>query len=129
MRRDVRGMKPIQMPCILSRVGTKADGSLSLNFSTSELNAQETTVLIMLCRINLTMLLTPLAEELEAPQEVKAEMESKSPSQRLRNVLFAVFAHEKQIGKVGKDDIYDVWYPKQMEKLIEFCKKRLPEQQ
>ena len=47
-------MKPIQLHTILNRVATKADSSLALSFSTPEMTAQETTVLIMLARRNLT---------------------------------------------------------------------------
>jgi hypothetical protein len=120
--------KPIKFNAELSGVSTRSDGSLSLRIGTPELTNEEALVLFRLRGIALDCTLTPLNQELEAPEEVKSEIAIKTPSQRLRSVLFAVFAHEKELGKIGKDEIYDVWYPKQMEKLIDFCKKRLPEQ-
>jgi hypothetical protein len=121
-------MKPIQMPVILNRVSTRADGSLSLNFETQEMDAESTTVLIKLCRIELVALLTPKGVPLEAPIEVKSEAQSKTPSQRLRAVVFALFAFEKEQGKIAKDELFEFYYAKKMEKVIEWVKSKLPEQ-
>jgi hypothetical protein len=85
-------------------------------------------VLFKLCRINLQMLLTPLDEPIEAPVEVKGETQSKTPSQRLRAVLFAQFAYEKESGKIPKDELFENFYAKKVEKVIEWVKSKLPEQ-
>lgn len=99
-----------------------------MRIGTPELTNEEALVLFRLRGIALDCTLTPLNEELDAPQEIKAEIDCKTPSQRLRGVLFAVFAHEKETGKLSKDEMFESWYAAQMEKLITFCKKRLPEQ-
>jgi hypothetical protein len=118
--------KPIQFNAILSGVSTRADGSLTLRISTPEFSAEETTVLLHLCRINLDCTLTPLNQELEAPLEVKAEIESRTPSQRLRGVLFVWWKAELSQGKIPKDTTFEVFYAQKVEHLIEWVKGKLP---
>lgn len=121
-------MQPIVLNVILGRVATKSDGSLSLNFSTSEMDAMETTVLIKLCRINLKMLLTPVGEAVEAPVEVKSELGYKTPGTRLRTVLFVLWKQWTESGKV-KGVMFEQFYVEQMERFIQDIKGQLePEQ-
>lgn len=120
--------KPIKFNAELSGISTRADGSLSLRIGTPELSNEEALVLFRLRGIALDCTLTPLNEELDAPQEVKSAIETKSPSQRLRAVLVAVFAHEKESGKLSKDELFEVFYAKRVEKIIEWLKTKLPEQ-
>lgn len=121
-------MQPIVLNVILGRVATKSDGSLSLNFSTSEMDAMETTVLIKLCRINLKMLLTPVGEPIETPVEVKSELNPKTSGQRLRAVLFVLFRQWSESGKI-KGVMFEQFYSEQMERFIEDIKGQLePEQ-
>jgi hypothetical protein len=119
-------MNPIQISAILGRVATKSDGSLALTFSTSEMNAEECTVLFKLTRIELVMLLTPKGVALEAPVEVKSELGGKTQAQRLRGVLFVLYRHllESQLLS-GKG--FDVWYHERMEAFIDHIKSQLPE--
>ena len=119
-------MKPIQLNSILNRVATKSDGSLSLSFSTPELNAEETTVLIRLARINLTMLLTPMGESLEAPVEVKSELQGKSQTQRIRSVLFVLYKHLTDTKQL-KDKSFELFYHEQTERYIDEIKNELPQ--
>jgi hypothetical protein len=120
-------MKPIQLQVILGRVATKSDGSLSLNFSTGEMTAEESCVLFKLCRINLKMLLTPMGEAVEAPVEVKGELSRKTHSARLRGVLFVLFKHLESQGSSG-GKTWESWYADRMEAIIEDIKTQLPEQ-
>lgn len=121
-------MQPIVLNVILGRVATKSDGSLSLNFSTSEMDAMETTVLIKLCRINLKMQLTPVGEPIEAPVEVKSELNPKTAGQRLRAVLFVLFRQWTESGKI-KGVMFEQFYSEQMERFIQDIKGQLePEQ-
>lgn len=116
-------MKPIKFNAILSGVSTKSDGSLSLRISTPEMDAAETTVLLKLCRINLDCLLTPLNEELDPPTEVVSEIETKTPSQRLRAVLFV---WHKQLSDAGKmKSSWPEFYAAQMERMINTIKEAL----
>lgn len=116
-------MKPIQLQSILGRVSTKSDGSLSLTFSTPELTAEESTVLFKLARINLTMRLTPLGEALEAPVEVKSELSTKTPSTRLRGVLFVLWKQQSDFGKMNQT--FELFYSDAMERIINDIKSQL----
>lgn len=121
-------MNPIQLNAILGRVATKADGSLSLNFSTSEMTAEETTVLIKLARLELSMLLTPKHEPLEAPVEVKSGFHTKTPAARIRAVLFVLFKYEIETNKLPKESSFEPFYQQRCEKIIDWLKTKLPEQ-
>jgi hypothetical protein len=117
-------MKPIVLQSILGRVATKSDGSLSLNFSTPEMTAEESCVLFKLTRLNLQLTLKPLGEALEAPCEVKGELSSKTASQRLRGVLFVMYKQKQDAGFLaGKT--YEQFYGEQMERMIEEIKSQL----
>lgn len=117
-------MQPIVLNVILGRVATKSDGSLSLNFSTGELDSMETTVLIKLCRINLKMQLIPVGEPIEVPVEVANELNTKTPSQRLRAVLFVLFKQWSESGKI-KGVMFEQFYSEQMNRMIEDIKGQL----
>ena len=117
-------MQPIQLQTILGRVATKSDGSLSLSFSTPEMSAEETTVLLLLCRRNLTMRLTPTGETLEAPVEVKNELQTKTHSARLRGVLFVLFK-QLQAGNRAAGKTFETFYGEQMSRMIDDLKSQL----
>lgn len=117
-------MKPIILNTILGRASTKSDGSLSLNFSTSEMSPEETTVLFKLCRINLRMQLTPIGEAVEPPVEVKTDIQTKTPSARLRGVLFVLY---KQLDgrSLMKGKSFELFYSEQMNRVIDDYKSQL----
>ncbi len=118
-------MKPISINTILNRVATKSDGSLALTFSTSEMNAEECTVLFKLTRIELIMLLTPKGVALEAPLEVKSELQTKTQAQRIRAVLFCLHASLSGEGKINKT--FEEFYQYETNRVIEDWKSQLPE--
>lgn len=118
-------MQPIMLNVVLGRVATRSDASLSLNFSSSEMDALETTVLIKLCRIPLRMLLTPIGEAIEPPVEVKSEVAAKTPSQRLRSVVFCLFKYRQQTRQIT--DTFESFYANEMNRIIESIKADLPE--
>ena len=95
---------------------------------TPEMTNEEILVVLRLRGLNLDCTLTPLATELDTPAEVKGEIDSKSPSQRLRGVLFVLFSHEKETGKIANDELFEVFYARRVEKIIEWLKTKLPEQ-
>lgn len=117
-------MKSILLNTILGRVATKSDGSLSLSFSTSEMDAAETTVLLKLTRINLKMLLTPIGVAAEAPVEVKSEISNKSHSARLRNCLFVLYKQQQAKGFM-KDKTFEEMYAANLERIINDVKNQL----
>jgi hypothetical protein len=121
-------MQPIKCNVILNSVRTRRDNSLGLSLETPELTNEAMLVFLRLRGINLDMTLEPMEQGAEVPLEVKAEIDAKTPSQRLRAVLYALFAHEKETGKTPKDELFEVFYARKVERIIEWLKTKLPEQ-
>ena len=84
-------------------------------------------VFLRLRGINLDMTLQPLEQAKEPPIEVKAKIDNQTPSQRLRSILYVLFDHEKTTGIIPKDELFDVFYARKIEKIIEWVKTKLPE--
>lgn len=112
-------MKAITCDAILTSASTRADGSLGLRFSTPELKPEEKTVFFELLNMNLKMLLQPEGSGEVEMREVKAQFDYKTPSVRLRAVLFVLW---KQSGEQGE---FDDFYRHQMNVIIEETKSKL----
>jgi len=117
-------LKAITCPAILTSASTRSDGSLSLRFSTPELDAPSKTAFFEILNKNLKLLIQPESEEPTNLHEVKNEMDRRSPSQRLRSVLFVLFKQQERSG-----DFQD-FYTHYMNDLVESIKAQLhPEHQ
>jgi hypothetical protein len=114
-------MKAIKTNAIITSLSSKKDGSLGLRVETPELTPDEKVAFMELQGINLTMLIEATDFESKEIKVVKSEIETKSPSQRLRAVIFVLW---KQQGCPGE---FSDFYLKCMEKLIEQVKQRLDE--
>lgn len=112
-------MKAITCPVILTGCATKADGSLSLRFTTPELKPDEKVAFMELQNLNLKLLLQPDGEQVESLKDVRGDFEGKTPGQRLRAVLFILWKQED-----GEGD-FEAFYRKKMESIIEFVKGKL----
>lgn len=111
--------KAILTPAILTSASSRVDGSLSLRFSTPELDAASKTAFFEVLQQNLKLLIQPEEATPEALHEVKNEFDQKTPGQRLRAVLFLCW---KQAGEVMD---FEVFYRREMEKLIDGQKAKL----
>lgn len=105
-------MQAVTCDVILSSIRTRADNSLGLNFSTPELQPDEMLVFLQLKNQNLKMLLQPTDGVPDGLKDVRQEFDRKSPSTRLRNVLYLVWKQQE-----SEMDFND-WYTRHMEKLI-----------
>ena len=112
-------MKAIQCRIIINRVSTRKDQSLSVSLETPEMTVEDSVVLLQLANRELSMVLTPVDVSVSAVKEVKGRFDSKTPSQRLRGVLFVFW---KQAG--GTEDFED-FYRCKMESFIDDVKSRL----
>ena len=119
--------QPIKCNVILNSVRTRRDNSLTLSLETPELTDEHMLVFLKLRNINLDMTLEPLEDSTEAPAEVKSQIKTKTASQRLRAVLFVLFNYEKGSGTVATDALFEPFYEKHMNLLIDFVKRKLPE--
>ena len=106
-------MKAIKTNAIITSLRSKVDGSLGLTISTPELSVQEKAHFMELQGINLNALFEPLDEPAELIG-IKSEVNTKTPGQRLRSILFIWW---KQLGE--KED-FETFYRLKMEKLIDY---------
>lgn len=111
-------MKPISLDLIITGLRAKKDGSLGLTCETPELDAEFKVAMFSLQNVNLKALFQP-EQSSEAPLEVKTEIDQKTPSQRLRNTLFILWKNE------GEKGDFDSFYKLNMEKIIDFVKRKL----
>lgn len=93
---------------------------------TPELSNDAILVMLRLRGINLNCVLTPLNVALEPEVSVKSEIDTKTPSQRLRNTFYAVFMYYKETGQVLKEELFEPFYNRRMELIIEKVKEELP---
>jgi len=115
-------LKVITCPVILGRCSTRADGSLSLSFSTPELPPESKVAFMELQNRNCKMLLEPQDETEMLKHDIKGEFDRKSPSQRLRSVLFIMHKQQESVKP------FDEWYLQWMEGLIQSIKDKLEPQ-
>ena len=112
-------MKPIQLPAILSGFSSKSDGGASLRFATNELTADDFKALKDYHNQFGYVLFSPNPfNESDIPKE-SAENKDKTPSKRIRAVLFILW---KQRGSNGD---FEVFYRSQTEKYIEYLKTKI----
>lgn len=112
-------MKALTCPVILTGAATRADGSLSLRFSTPELSPDEKVAFMEIQNTNLKMLLQPSESEPAELKEVKGQFDRKTHSQRLRSVLFILW---KQADGTGD---FEEFYRRRMEDIINTVKTKL----
>lgn len=105
---------------ILSSASTRTDGSLGLRLSTAELGPAEKTAFFELLNKNLKVLIQPVDDVPESILEVKNELGFKTPSQRLRAVLYIAYSQHKPA-----DTTFDEYYGRRMDEIIERQKKQL----
>lgn len=114
--------QPVEMSVIMSGFSTCADGSLTLRFSTPELQENEVAAISSLRKTELTMRLTPQGA-VEAPKEVRGELSRKTQSERLRAVIFVWW---RSLGEPGS---FQDFYNHELDKTINSIKAKLPAEQ
>jgi hypothetical protein len=113
--------EPIQVPVIVAGLQTKVDGSVKITLETGELNNDQAGELYGMRNCAAWAVIAPDSiKEMNIPkEEVDPALGSKTPSQRLRNVIF-VYWKEK-----GSNGDFDDFYKKQLEFVIEQYKEKL----
>jgi len=118
------GMKKVIFEAGINKVGTLADGTLSINLHTQELPAE---TMMRIFEMNKKPGLVLISSDSISQQEIDAvqvttkdfEFNQKTPSQRLRNVLYRVWEQTDQ----QKD--FRLFYEIHMEKVINQYKSTL----
>jgi len=113
-------MKAITCDAIITGISSRSDRSLSLRLATPELSAEECTAFHQIKGLNLKALFQPSDS---VPQElvtVHNDLDIKTPSQRLRSVIYILW---KQIKP--DETNFELFYLDQMNEVIERFKAQL----
>ncbi len=107
----------------MGMVNSRVDGSVLFRVITPELTIDQRATLLSFHGKNARVMVEPLDVATDGLDEVTTEMNTKTPAQRLRAVIFVHFKSQD----VEKD--FETFYRSQMEKVITGYKnKNLPEQ-
>ena len=109
----------ILIQALLDGVSHRKDGSLGIRFLTQEMPAQDKLVLIELLNTFGWVCFSPSEVEAADIPETQADDTRKTPSQRLRAVLYLLYKQGEQL------ETFDAYYREKMEKLIEHYKGKL----
>ena len=117
-------MKTI-LPVSLNPISRRKDKSVKMSFETRELSPEETMILMAMEGEEGWLLFSTNREEIkeeEIPQE-KAEVDEKTPSERLRAVMFVWYKQESDKGRyIGT---FENFRRNKIEIFIEGIKKKL----
>lgn len=117
--------KPIQFPAIFDDDKGLKDRSRKITFITRELSKEGLAELLDFSQREVWIAVSEseIRPEDIKVEEVPIETGQKTPSQRLRAVIFKYWEVGKKQGKVKED--FDTFYRQQMERLIEAFKEKL----
>jgi hypothetical protein len=119
-------MPKLILPVGVEAIATRLDGSIKITLSTYELNTSSAVKLFDLRKTEALMYLSNdniSQEELDTLDAFKLSAENndgKTPSQRLRAVLYIYWKQHKQ-----KDVEFDIFYLRYMNRLIDRIKDKL----
>lgn len=115
-------MKAIHTQAIIEGIRSRKDKSLGLSLSTPELSTEEKALFMDIQGLNVDILINPL-DMLPVPEyKVEKDLNSKTPSVRMRNVMFILWKQDNE----SMD--FDTFYKTKMEKLIEHLKGKIVDQ-
>jgi len=112
--------KALRFEALMTGFSSRADHSLSFRGVTPELSTVEKVALMGLQNVLCEMLMFPKDEKDVDVLKIEKEVVHKSPSQRLRSVIFLLW-------KQTKEELpFEVYYATTMEKIIDHLKSKLP---
>lgn len=113
----------VGLPAILTGIKSRADRSWSLGFDTRELTGDHASTLTGLLQAEGYLIFAPnrqSADSLDIPEiGVDAGISSKTPSQRLRAVLYVLWEQR------GSQDTFEQFYHSSMERIVDSVKAKL----
>ena len=112
-------LRAIRTPAQLSGFRTRADGSMGFTCVTPEISTEEKVALMELDRMLVELLIYPNDEKDVEVVNITKTMDCKTPSQRLRAVLFLWYKQSKDTGT------FQAFYDRKMEMIINSCKAKL----
>jgi hypothetical protein len=114
-------MKAIQFPALLDSISTRKDRSLKVILSTQEMNGIDMAELFAYRDTLGYVTFTSAPESHIDVPDLPIDSGTKSPSQRLRNVLYVLW-EQKYKAQYPDQDVFYIWY---MNRIIEQVKDKL----
>jgi hypothetical protein len=111
-------MKAIKTQANIGSIRSRVDRSISFNVQTPELTSEEKALFFELQGINVDLTIIP-EETPEDTYSVNRELNTKTPSQRLRSVLFVLFKQKQTATS------FEQFYESEMEQFIQIVKEQL----
>ena len=112
--------KALRFEALMTGFSSRVDQSLSFRGVTPELSTEEKVALMSLQNVLCECLLFPKDEKDVDILKVEKEVIHKSPSQRLRSVIFLLWK------QTGEELPFEVFYTTKMEQIIDHLKSKLP---
>ena len=112
--------RALRFEALVTSIRSRVDGSLGLGVVTPELSTEEKVALMGLQNVLCEILLFPKDEKDVDVLKVEKEVIHKSPSQRMRSVIFLLWKQDNE------DLPFEVFYQNTMEKIINHLKSKLP---
>lgn len=111
----------VSLPVIVDGIKTLKDRSLKLSLVSPELKPEEMSILFSLNQDQAACVLASKGSKIdEGELDIEMEFpEEKSPSKRLKNVLYVLWKQEE-----SKEE-FELYYRTKMERLIDFVKEKL----
>jgi hypothetical protein len=111
----------IQFNGVLTRVGTRSDGSLGITLETPALVPEDKLAVFNLQNIPCEITFKPNDADAMPPKEIKGELSKRTISERWRAILFVWWKH------LGEPGTFDAFYASEGEKAINAVKAKLPQ--
>lgn len=108
-------------PAQITSISAKVDGSVRLSIVTPELTAEEKVEIMKLQNVNLDAYFVPSGEPGLDKIKVSGEVGEKTPSQRMRAVIYKLWVQD------GQPDTYEIYYAHRMEKILDLLKQQIEE--
>ena len=117
-------MDGVLFPVIVQGIKTRVDGSLSITVETPELSDSKVGEVFGLRKKPAMMYLSPKdiisQKEIDQVNAIDAEIEGKTPSKRLRDVIYVLFTQQPD----GYKD-FELFYKFKMNQITEHLKSKL----
>ena len=113
-------MKKLIVQGNITGISSRADRSLRVSFVTPELTTAERSIFMEAQNVNSEFTIKPIDEPNAEPVKIDKDIQSKSTSVRLRNVLFVLFKQSDE----GHND-FEEYYKSKMEGFITHLKEKI----
>ena len=115
-------VKALQVQTVIGSVSSRKDKSLRLSVTTPELSTTERAKFMDMQGILCETLFSPLDTEFPEIDKIETDMDQKSPSQRLRSIMYILFKQNNE-----GHDLFPAYYAHKMEGILTHVKGKIEE--